>query len=232
MYRHIFRKPKQEHDALATLEKLNEEKAKEFAKGNNKRAAIQCLMRKKLYENHIEQLRNFQMRIHDQMIMLEGAKATTKMIDALRTGATAMKAMQKAMKIDVVDKIMDEINEQTQNKRMIQETLSAPTGSTAYFDKKLLNDISRICIYVVDELEVELEELEVVELEEGLLQLTTTTPTITLQLNNYNDFQKIFVVLTLQRYVSVGRQPTRVVPVKATVLEEDELAALQAELAL
>lgn len=31
------------------------------------------------------------------MIMLEGAKATTKMIDALRTGATAMKAMQKAM---------------------------------------------------------------------------------------------------------------------------------------
>lgn len=38
-------------------------------------------------------------------------------------------------KIDVVDKIMDEINEQTQNKRMIQETLSAPTGSTAYFDK-------------------------------------------------------------------------------------------------
>lgn len=32
--------------------------------------------------------------------------------------------------------------------------------------------------------------------------------------------------------VSVGRQPTRVVPVKATVLEEDELAALQAELAL
>ncbi|KAH1241771.1 Vacuolar protein sorting-associated protein 32 1 [Glycine max] len=112
-------------------------------------------MRKKLYENHIEQLRNFQMRIHDQMIMLEGAKATTKMIDALRTGATAMKAMQKAMKIDVVDKIMDEINEQTQNKRMIQETLSAPT--------------------------VELEELEVVELEEGLLQLTTTTPTITLQ---------------------------------------------------
>ncbi|KAG5037571.1 hypothetical protein JHK82_018384 [Glycine max] len=107
------------------------------------------------------------MRIHDQMIMLEGAKATTKMIDALRTGATAMKAMQKAMKIDVVDKIMDEINEQTQNKRMIQETLSAPTGSTAYFDN-----------------------------------------------------------------VSVGRQPTRVVPVKATVLEEDELAALQAELAL
>ncbi|KAI3762655.1 hypothetical protein L1987_53095 [Smallanthus sonchifolius] len=30
------------------------------------------------------------------MIMLEGAKATTKTVDALRTGAAAMKAMQKA----------------------------------------------------------------------------------------------------------------------------------------
>lgn len=31
-----------------------------------------------------------------KMIMLEGAKATTETVDALRTGAAAMKAMQKA----------------------------------------------------------------------------------------------------------------------------------------
>ena len=31
-----------------------------------------------------------------QMIMLEGAKATTETVDALRSGASAMKAMQKA----------------------------------------------------------------------------------------------------------------------------------------
>jgi charged multivesicular body protein 4 len=30
------------------------------------------------------------------MIMLEGAKATTETVDALRTGASAMKAMHKA----------------------------------------------------------------------------------------------------------------------------------------
>lgn len=30
------------------------------------------------------------------MIMLEGSKATTETVDALRTGAAAMKAMQKA----------------------------------------------------------------------------------------------------------------------------------------
>ena len=31
-----------------------------------------------------------------QMIMLEGAKATTETVDALRSGASAMKAIQKA----------------------------------------------------------------------------------------------------------------------------------------
>ena len=124
------------------------EKAKEYTRAKNKRcnnnnppllfflyiqskelvlifvaAAIQCLKRKRLYEQQVEQLGNFQLRIHDQvcflfsffisrsllifssgllcvffiqMIMLEGAKATTETVDALRSGASAMKAMQKA----------------------------------------------------------------------------------------------------------------------------------------
>ncbi|CAI0377733.1 unnamed protein product [Linum tenue] len=155
MFTRIFGKPKQEGNALATLDKLNEtlemlekkekvllkkasqevEKAREFARGGNKRAALQCLKRKKLYEQQVEQLGNFQLRIHDQMIMLEGAKATTETVDALRTGAAAMKAMQKATNIDDVDKTMDEINEQTENMKQIQEALSTPIGSAADFDE-------------------------------------------------------------------------------------------------
>ncbi|KAE8703018.1 putative magnesium transporter NIPA6 [Hibiscus syriacus] len=72
-------------------------------------AAIQCLKRKRLYEQQIEQLGNFQLRIHDQMIMLECAKATTETVDALRIGDVVMKAMQKATNIDDVDKTMDEM---------------------------------------------------------------------------------------------------------------------------
>ncbi|KAI5440106.1 hypothetical protein KIW84_025455, partial [Lathyrus oleraceus] len=114
------------------------EKAKEFTKGKNKKAAIQCLKRKRLYEQQIEQLGNFQLRIHDQMIMLEGAKATTETVDALRTGAAAMKAMQKATNIDDVDKTMDEINEQTENMKQIQEALSTPIGAAADFDEVII----------------------------------------------------------------------------------------------
>ncbi|GAU48183.1 hypothetical protein TSUD_141720 [Trifolium subterraneum] len=160
------------------------EKAKEFTKGKNKKAAIQCLKRKRLYEQQIEQLGNFQLRIHDQMIMLEGAKATTETVDALRTGAATMKAMQKAT--------------YTENMKMIQEALSAPIGAAADFDE--------------DELEAELEELESAELEEQLLQPATTAPAAAV-------------------HAPAGRQPTRPVPAKPTP-EEDELAALQAEMAL
>ncbi|XP_019175821.1 PREDICTED: vacuolar protein sorting-associated protein 32 homolog 2-like isoform X2 [Ipomoea nil] len=218
MFSRIFGKPKEESNALTSIEKLNEtlemlekkekvlqkkasvevEKAKEFTRAKNKRAAIQCLKRKRLYEQQIEQLGNFQLRIHDQMIMLEGAKATTETVDALRTGAAAMKSMQKATNIDDVDKTMDEINEQTENMKQIQEALATPIGAAADFDE--------------DELEAELEELEEAELEEQLLQPATSAPAARVQ-------------------VPTGKQPARLAPKQQTE-EEDELAALRAEMAL
>ncbi|KAJ0089725.1 hypothetical protein Patl1_13404 [Pistacia atlantica] len=217
MFSRLFGKPQQETNALTTLDKLNEtlemlekkekvllkkasaevERAKEYSKAKNKRAAIQCLKRKRLYEQQIEQLGNFQLRIHDQMIMLEGAKATTETVDALRTGASAMKAMQKATP-------MDEINEQTENMKQIQEALSTPIGAAADFDE--------VIILLMMKLEAELEELEGAELEEQLLQPATTAPAAPVQ-------------------VPAGRQQARPVPQKRTA-EEDELAALQAEMAL
>lgn len=223
MFTKIFKKPKEETSALATLDKLNEtlemlekkekvlqkkisveiEKAKEFTRRKNKRAAIQCLKRKKLYETQVEQLGNFQLRIHDQMIMLEGAKATTETVDALRTGALAMKTIQKAMNIDDIDKTMDEVNEHTENLKQIQEALATPIGSAADIDE--------------DELEAELEELEGAELEEQLLQPATTAPS-----------SQIPAVSVSQR--PVPATPQRTAPQSRT--EDDELAALQAEMAL
>ena len=40
--------------------------------------------------------------------------------------------------IDDVDKTMDEINEQTQEMKQIQEALSAPIGAAADFDEVLI----------------------------------------------------------------------------------------------
>ncbi|XP_074579453.1 vacuolar protein sorting-associated protein 32 homolog 1-like [Curcuma longa] len=217
MFSRVFGRNKEQPNALATLDKLNEtlemlekekvllkkmatevEKAKEFTKAKNKRAAIQCLKRKRLYEQQVEQLGNFQLRIHDQMIMLEGAKATTETVDALRAGAAVMKAMQKATNINDVDATMDEINEQTENMKQIQEALSIPIGGAADFDE--------------DELLAELDELDDYESMDQLLQPATTAPAASLP-------------------VPTGRLPTRPAPQKDSP-EEDEIAALQAEMAM
>ncbi|CAM6021033.1 unnamed protein product [Sphagnum balticum] len=222
MFGRVFGRSKPVPSTLSTLDKLNEtlemlekkekllqkkialeiEKARDYTRAKNKRAAIQCLKKKKLYETQVEQLGNFQLRIHDQMIMLEGAKATTETVDALRSGATAMKAIQKATNIDDVDKTMDEINEQTENMKQIQEALATPIGAAADIDE--------------DELEAELEELEGAELEEQLLQPTTTPHMKLPPVQNYNP----------PAQVPVQRAPPQ------RNAEDDELAALQAEMAL
>jgi len=43
--------------------------------------------------------------------------------------------------IDDVDKTMDEINEQTENMKQIQEALSAPIGAAADFDEVILSNV-------------------------------------------------------------------------------------------
>jgi len=150
------------HETLEMLEKkecflqkkcsAEIEKAKDYTKSKNKNAAIQCLKKKKLYETQIEQLSNFQLRVHDQIIMLESAKATTDTVDALRSGSSAVKAIQQSLYIDDIENAIDAANEQTENMRQIQEALATPVGASADFDE--------------DELEAELEDLEEEELEE------------------------------------------------------------------
>ncbi|KAL4301988.1 hypothetical protein GQ457_10G000930 [Hibiscus cannabinus] len=137
MLNRLVGKPQQEANTLTTLDKLNE--TLEMLEKKEK-----VLLKKAATE--VEKAKEFT-RARNK----KGAKATTETVDALRTGAAAMKAMQKATNIDDVDKTMDVIDEQTENMKQIQEELSTPIGAAADFDE--------------DELEVELEELEGAELK-------------------------------------------------------------------
>ncbi|CAI9100502.1 OLC1v1037618C1 [Oldenlandia corymbosa var. corymbosa] len=173
------------------------ERAKEFSKNKNKRAAIQCLKRKRLYEQQILNLGTFQMRIDDQIALLEGAKATMETVGALKIGAAEMKAMQKATNIDDIDKTMDEINEQTETLKTIQESLK----------NSGLDDIDE------EELELELDEMEAQLLEEEIIP----TP-----------IAKHAGPAHAPVPTTAGGQPAP----QSQSDEEDELAALQAEMAL
>ena len=177
-------------------------KAKEYTKMKNKRAALQCLKRKKMYEAQADQLANQQLRIHDQKIMLEGAKATTETVAAMRSGAQAMKKLQKETNIDDVDKTMEEITEQTENLRQINDALGQPIGFAAEIDE--------------DDLDAELQELEAEELDRQLME-PAIPPTSAREEPDVG--------------LDLPTVPTGGVATAAST-EEDELRALEAELAL
>lgn len=204
---------------LANLEKrerllqkkaqMEVQKAKEYTRSKNKSAALACLKRKKMYEQQANNLANNQLRIHEQMILLENTKATTETVDALRAGASQMTAMQKATNIDDVDKVMDEINEATDMQRAVQDALGTPVGMAADLDE--------------DDLLNELEELEAEDLDDQMMAgVSAPTPS-----------EKMAGAAAAEAAPAMPSVPTTAPAAPATATDEDaELAALEAEMAL
>ena len=129
--------------------------AREANRQGNKRRALQHLKKKKLYEAQLDALATSQLKLQEQVIMLEGSKATSETYGALRSGADAMRRMVKETKIEDVDATMDAISDQTEQMRQVQEALGQPVGFAAELDE--------------DELEEELAELDALDVEDKLL---------------------------------------------------------------
>ena len=66
-------------------------RAREANRQGNKRRAIHHLKKKKMYEAQLDALATSQLKLQEQVIMLEGSKATSETYGALRSGADAMR---------------------------------------------------------------------------------------------------------------------------------------------
>lgn len=189
----------------ALLEKRIEaemEKAREFTRQKKKPQALQCLKKKKLLENEVQNLDNMIMRVIEQRTMIEGQRTTVEVVSTMHTAALTAKDNMKAMKIENVDKVMDEINETTDQMRQLNEVFAAPTGLAAELDE--------------DELLGELEEIEATEMDKDLLAPAPVPTT------------KVPGAAAQEKLPSVPQKAPQV----AKTQEELELEALQAEMAL
>ena len=130
-------------------------KAREQTLAKNKRAALMALKKKKMYETQLEQVENNILRVNEQQMMLENQRTTVETVSALRNAAQASKQTMSEMKINDVDSVLDEINEQTDQMQQIQDAMAQPIGAAADLDE--------------DELLGELEELESQQLDSELL---------------------------------------------------------------
>uniref|UniRef100_UPI00358E0B92 charged multivesicular body protein 4b-like n=1 Tax=Myxine glutinosa TaxID=7769 RepID=UPI00358E0B92 len=136
------------------------EKELEAAKKNgkkNKRAALQALKRKKMYEKQLAQIDGTLSTIEFQREALENANTNTEVLKSMGVAAKAMKSAHQNMDIDKVDDLMSDIQEQQDLAQEISDAISRPVGFGQDVDE--------------DELLAELEDLEQEALDKELLQV-------------------------------------------------------------
>lgn len=133
--------------------------AKAKSKRKDKRGALMCLKRKKMYEQQVIKIDAMSMNIENQIMMLESAVTNKDAVDAMQTGASTMKELQANVKVEDVEDVRDDLEELQADADEVSNMLSEPMGAAALDDE--------------DDLLAELDEMEAEDLEADLLAADT-----------------------------------------------------------
>jgi len=136
---------------------MNDElkKAKTYGTAN-KRAALQCLKKKKRLEKQLEQVDNTLTTIEFQRESLMAAKSNAEVLSTMKTAAGAMKKIHKDQDIDNVEDVMADIQEQQDIGQEIADAISRPIEISGLDQDE-------------DDLLAELEELEQEEVDAQMI---------------------------------------------------------------
>lgn len=74
---------------------------RELLRNNKKERALLALKRKKLQEKQLENIDAWLLNVESLLLDIESAKQSHKLMEALKTGNTAIKEMQAAMPLAV-----------------------------------------------------------------------------------------------------------------------------------
>lgn len=198
------------------------EKAKQYTREKNKRAALQALKKRKLYETQMEGVENNIMRINEQQMMLENQRTTVEAVSALSNAAKASKQTMHEMKVDDVDQVLSNINEQNDAMEQINAAMGQPIGPSADIDE--------------DDLEAEFEEMQASQLDEELLEPAAVPPHTRVPAQGQAAPvaarpQPVAVAASSMPSVPAGRVKTQPKRTQAEIDMEKELQELEAEMA-
>jgi len=140
------------------IEQLTLDAKAKMAK-QDKKGALFCLKRKKLYQAEVDKIGNIKMTLETQVMNLESAAQNAATFQAMNAGKSAMSNIREDTNIERVDDLMDEIKEEMEMADEISNALAQPVDP-------LLTD--------EDDLLAELQELEAQDVEEQLLQPVKT----------------------------------------------------------
>ena len=107
--------------------KINGEtdQAKKNMQKGDKRSAMQCIKRKKMYEKQLDQLQAAKMTLMQQLIALEGMTTNQQILEANKAAAVEMQAGVNAMGgVDGIDGVMDKVDDALTDANEIGEALA------------------------------------------------------------------------------------------------------------
>lgn len=139
--------------------------AKLLLEKKDKNGALISLKKKKQYDAELEKNQGIQIVLENQIYSLESVTMQKAIVDALSQGNKSIKKLNTELNPEKIEELMDEIQEEADNFKSIQDAMSQPLQQI-YNDSDLLN---------------ELEQLESDVLDEGLLNvssLKTALPTV------------------------------------------------------
>ena len=98
--------------------------AKKFHTAGKKREALQCIKKKKMYEQQLATLGTSKINLENQKLTMESMKMNAEIIDAQRVAAKSMQEQVKQMGgVDKVEELMDEVEDAQTDAREIQEAM-------------------------------------------------------------------------------------------------------------
>lgn len=118
--------------------------ARQRSKRKDKRGALMCLKRKKLYEKEIAKYQGARLTLEQQIITLESATVNVETFNAMRTGATAMEQIHGELSSEKVEEVMDEISDQMAVADEISDAISNPIGGAMEDDDDLLAELDEL----------------------------------------------------------------------------------------
>ena len=141
-------------DQIELLEKRNRfiekkkislvNEVKQKLNGGDKKGALLILNQKKKVESEIEKNQGTQLLLENQLSALECATINKEVITSLMVGNKAIKQINKDLSPEKIDDLMDDIQEETENYKAIQDAMTQPLQQI-YDDDELLQELDEIC---------------------------------------------------------------------------------------
>ncbi|CUG90002.1 SNF7 protein, putative [Bodo saltans] len=128
----------------AVLEKKCEQellKAKAFMEKKNKTGALQCMKRKKMYEEQLNNIAAQKVNMETMKFAIQNTAMNQSVLETQRRAAQDLMKMNKTMNVDQVEEDMDQLREAMDQAKTVSEALVQPLDDQGLDEDELMMEL-------------------------------------------------------------------------------------------